>query len=301
MTRCPWATTERYVLYHDTEWGVPVHDDRLLFEFLVLEGAQAGLSWETILNKRDNYREAFNRFDPAAVAEYGPEKRAALLANPGIVRNRLKVEAAVRNAKAYLAVQDEFGSFDRYVWQFVGGRPKQNAWKSLADVPARTPESDAMSRDLKRRDFTFVGSTICYAFMQAVGMVNDHLVGRFRHAELSNRGTEGPMAYSEPLAARIRRRLARRKGVEEKKMFGGVGFLLNGNMLVGVWKDSLIVRLGPEQAEAALREPHVREFDITGRPMTGWAMVAPGGVEGDGRLDDWIGRAVTFVRTLPAK
>jgi DNA-3-methyladenine glycosylase I len=185
MQRCPWPTTEQYVAYHDAEWGVPVHDDRLLFEFLVLEGAQAGLSWETILKKRDAYRAAFDRFDPARVARYGEKKRLALLADPGIVRNRLKIEAAVVNARAFQAVQREFGTFDRYVWGFVGGRPKQNAWKSLKDVPARTAESDALSKDLQRRGFKFVGGTICYAFMQAVGMVNDHLVGCFRHAELS--------------------------------------------------------------------------------------------------------------------
>lgn len=183
--RCPWARSDVYVLYHDTEWGVPVHDDRLLFEFLVLEGAQAGLSWETILNKRESYREAFDQFDPSAVARYGEKKRQGLLSNPGIVRNRLKVEAAVENAKAFLAVQREFGTFDRYVWGLVGNEPRQNAWKALKDVPATTPESDAMSKDLKRRGFKFVGSTICYAFMQAVGMVNDHLVECFRHGELS--------------------------------------------------------------------------------------------------------------------
>ena len=186
MRRCPWAKTERSVVYHDTEWVVPAHDDRTLFEFLVLEGAQAGLSWETILNKRDSYREAFDRFDPALVAGYGPKEREALLANPGIVRNRLKVDAAIRNARAFLAVQEEFGTFDRYVWQFVGHEPVQNAWASLADVPARTPASDALSTDLKRRGFTFVGSTICYAFMQAVGLVNDHLFGCFRRGELAN-------------------------------------------------------------------------------------------------------------------
>jgi DNA-3-methyladenine glycosylase I len=185
MRRCLWATSEQYVQYHDREWGVPVHDDRLLFEFLILEGAQAGLSWETILKKRDEYRAAFDQFDPARVARYGEKKRLALLSNPGIVRNRLKVEGAVVSAKAFLAVQKEFGTFDRYVWAFVGGRPKQNAWKSLKDVPARTPESDALSKDLKRRGFKFVGGTICYAYMQAVGMVNDHLVGCFRHAELA--------------------------------------------------------------------------------------------------------------------
>jgi DNA-3-methyladenine glycosylase I len=167
---------------------VPVHDDHVLFEYLILEGAQAGLSWETILKKRQAYRAAFDQFDPAVVARYGAKKRAALLANPGIVRNRLKVEAAIVNAQAFLTVQKEFGAFDRYVWGFVGGRPTQNAWKSLNDVPARTPESDALSKDLKRRGFKFVGSTICYAFMQAVGMVNDHLVGCYRHAELSPSG-----------------------------------------------------------------------------------------------------------------
>jgi DNA-3-methyladenine glycosylase I len=184
LRRCPWAKNQLYIEYHDKEWGVPAHDDRPLFEFLVLEGAQAGLSWETILRKRENYRAAFDRFDPAAVAEYGQRKVRSLLSNSGIIRNRLKIEAAIRNAKAFLAVQQEFGTFDRYIWGFVGRRTKQNAWKSLADVPARTLESDAMSKDLKRRGFSFVGSTICYAFMQAVGMVNDHLVGCFRHKQL---------------------------------------------------------------------------------------------------------------------
>jgi DNA-3-methyladenine glycosylase I len=184
MERCPWAKTDLYVKHHDAEWGVPVHDDRLLFEFLVLEGAQAGLSWETILKKRENYRESFDNFDPALVAKYGPKDRKALLSNAGIVRNRLKVEAAIQNAKAFLAVREEFGTFDEYIWGFVGSEPKQNAWESSKEVPAKTPESDAMSKDLKRRDFTFVGSTICYAFMQAVGMVNDHLVDCFRHEEL---------------------------------------------------------------------------------------------------------------------
>jgi DNA-3-methyladenine glycosylase I len=184
VDRCPWAKTDLYVQYHDTEWGVPVHDDRLLFEFLILEGAQAGLSWETILNKRENYRAAFDFFDPALIGRYGRKKRQSLLSDIGIVRNRLKIEAAVQNAKMFLAVQDEFGSFDKYIWAFAGGKPKQNAWKSMKEVPARTPESDAMSKDLKRRGFKFVGSTICYAFMQAVGMVNDHLVGCFRHSEL---------------------------------------------------------------------------------------------------------------------
>jgi DNA-3-methyladenine glycosylase I len=184
LCRCPWATTEPYIEYHDKEWGVPVHDDRTLFEFLILEGAQAGLSWETILKKRDNYRKAFDHFDLAIIAKYGKRKRQALLSNPGIVRNRLKIEAAIRNAGAFLAVQEEFGTFDKYIWGFVGRRSKQNAWRSLAEVPGHTPESDAMSKDLKRRGFTFVGTTICYAIMQAVGMVNDHLVECFRHQEL---------------------------------------------------------------------------------------------------------------------
>ena len=186
--RCPWAKTELYVEYHDTEWGVPVHDDRLLFEFLILEGAQAGLSWETILKKRENYRDAFDNFDPAIVARYGQKKRTSLLSNAGIVRNRLKVEAAIQNAKMFLVVQDEFGTFDEYVWGFVGNEPKHNAWKTMTHIPAKTLESDAMSKDLKRRGFKFVGSTICYAFMQAVGMVNDHLVECFRHASLSRAG-----------------------------------------------------------------------------------------------------------------
>jgi DNA-3-methyladenine glycosylase I len=167
--------------YHDQEWGVPLHDDRALFEFLVLEGAQAGLSWLTILKKRPGYRAAFDRFNPRKVARYDEAKVAALLANSAIVRNRLKVRAAVQNAQALLAVQKEFGSFDSYIWKFVDGRPIQNHWRQMHDVPARTPQSDAMSKDLKKRGFTFVGSTICYAFMQATGMVNDHLVGCFRH------------------------------------------------------------------------------------------------------------------------
>jgi DNA-3-methyladenine glycosylase I len=184
IDRCPWAKTDLYVLYHDTEWGVPVHDDRLLFEFLILEGAQAGLSWETILKKRSNYRDAFDQFDPAVIAKYGQKKSRSLLADAGIIRNRLKIDAAIQNAKMFLAVQNEFGTFDEYIWSFVGNLPKQNAWKSMKEVPAKTPESDAMSKDLKRRGFKFVGSTICYAFMQAVGMVNDHLLGCFRHGEL---------------------------------------------------------------------------------------------------------------------
>jgi len=188
MRRCPWAKSELYVQYHDTEWGVPVHDDRLLFEFLVLEGAQAGLSWETILKKRENYRRAFDNFDPTVVAVYGQKKLKGLLADAGIVRNRLKIESAIQNAEAFLAVEDELGTFDGYIWGFVGHQPQQNAWGSIKEVPAKTPESDAMSKDLKRRGFTFVGSTICYAFMQAVGMVNDHLVDCFRHGELRKSG-----------------------------------------------------------------------------------------------------------------
>ena len=169
--RCPWPKTALDLAYHDGEWGVPVHDDRVLFEFLILEGAQAGLSWSTILKKRDNYRAAFDGFDAAKIARYEARQRARLLADAGIVRNRLKIDAAIENAKAFLAVQQELGSFDRYVWSFVGGRPRQNAWASMKDVPARTSESDAMSKDLKRRGFKFVGTTICYAFMQAVGMI----------------------------------------------------------------------------------------------------------------------------------
>ncbi len=184
MDRCPWARTDLYAQYHDTEWGVPVHDDRLLFEFLILEGAQAGLSWETILKKRDNYREAFDSFQPTIVAKYSKTKCQTLLLDAGIVRNRLKIDAAIHNAKMFLAVLEEFGTFDKYIWEFVGYEQKQNAWRSIKEVPAKTPESDAMSKDLKRRGFKFVGSTICYAFMQAVGMVNDHLVGCFRRDEL---------------------------------------------------------------------------------------------------------------------
>src|SRR5438552_11625734 len=182
--RCGWAREPLMTVYHDEEWGVPIHDERALFEFLVLEGAQAGLSWSTILNKRANYRKAFDRFDPRKIARYDERKVAALLENPGIVRNRLKVVAAVKNAGACLSVQKEFGSFDAYIWRFVNDKPRQNRWRRMEDVPARTAESDAMSQDLIQRGFTFVGSTICYAFMQATGMVNDHLTGCFRHAEL---------------------------------------------------------------------------------------------------------------------
>jgi len=182
--RCGWATGERMIRYHDEEWGVPVHDDRTLFEFLILEGAQAGLSWSTILNKRENYRRAFEGFDPKRVARYDQRKIERLLRDPGIVRNKLKIASTIASAKAFLSVQKEFGSFDRYIWQFVEGKPRRNSRKSLKQVPARTPESDAMSKDLKRRGFNFVGSTICYAFMQAVGMVNDHVVDCFRYAVL---------------------------------------------------------------------------------------------------------------------
>jgi len=188
--RCGWAklTNPLYVAYHDEEWGVPVHDDRHLFEMLVLEGAQAGLAWETILNKRAAYRRAFDRFDPHKVARYDRGKIASLLADAGIVRNRLKVESAVSNARAFLAVQKEFGTFDAYQWRFVGGAPRQNLWKTMRDIPPRTVESDAFSKDLKARGFKFVGSTIVYAHMQAVGMVNDHLVGCFRHAAVRKAG-----------------------------------------------------------------------------------------------------------------
>jgi DNA-3-methyladenine glycosylase I len=184
LRRCAWARTDLSIAYHDLEWGVPVHDDRLLFEFLILEGAQAGLSWETILQKRKHYRQVFNDFDPGKVAQYGERKTAELLADPGIIRNRLKIAAAVQNARAFLAVQREFGTFDAYIWQFVGGRPQQNTWRTLQEVPARTRESDTMSHDLVQRGFKFVGSTICYAFMQAIGMVNDHSRDCFRYAEV---------------------------------------------------------------------------------------------------------------------
>ena len=183
--RCPWCLgSDAYRAYHDLEWGAPAHDDRVLFEFLILEGAQAGLSWSTILNKRENYRDAFDRFDAGMVSRFDAARVAALLQNPGIVRNRLKVQSAVTNATAFLEVQREFDSFDAYVWQFVAGKPIQNRWNSMAEVPAKTAESDAMSADLKQRGFKFVGSTICYAFMQATGMVNDHLVACFRHREV---------------------------------------------------------------------------------------------------------------------
>ncbi|MBP7693975.1 MAG: DNA-3-methyladenine glycosylase I [Anaerolineales bacterium] len=183
--RCDWAGADpRMIAYHDEEWGVPVHTDQRFFEFLILEGAQAGLSWSTILNKRANYRAAFAEFEPAQVAAFTAERIAQLLADPGIVRNRLKVAGAVRNAQAFLAVQREFGSFDRYIWGWVGGAPRRNAWRALKEIPARTAESDALSQDLKKRGFTFVGSTICYALMQATGLVNDHVVACFRYGEV---------------------------------------------------------------------------------------------------------------------
>lgn len=186
IRRCAWAASELMVPYHDQEWGVPQHDDNVLFEFLVLEGAQAGLSWSTILAKRAAYRKAFSNFDPKKVARYSPEKTAQLLGNPGIVRNRLKIASAIRNAQAFLQAQKEFGSFDQYIWQFVGGKPKVNRWRSMSQVPPQTAESVQMSKDLLKRGFTFVGPTVCYAFMQGVGMVNDHLVGCFRYAEINN-------------------------------------------------------------------------------------------------------------------
>lgn len=184
--RCEWAGDDPlYRDYHDKEWGVPVHDDRKLFEFLILEGAQAGLSWLTILRKRDNYRESFDNFNAGKIAEYDKVKLENLLLNRGIVRNRLKVEATIQNARAFLALQREFGSFNAYIWQFVNGKPEKNAWKTLKEIPSKTAESDAMSKDLVKRGFKFVGSTICYAFMQATGMVNDHTIHCFRYHEVS--------------------------------------------------------------------------------------------------------------------
>lgn len=185
IERCPWPTQPNMIHYHDTEWGVPVHDDRLLFELLILEGAQAGLSWQTVLNKRENYRAAFDNFEAEKIVRYNAKKVARLLANEGIIRNRLKIAATIQNAKAFLKVREEFGSFDAYLWRFVDGRPVINRHRSMATVPARTAISDAMSKDLLKRGFKFVGSTTCYAHMQAVGMVNDHLVTCFRHKELS--------------------------------------------------------------------------------------------------------------------
>jgi DNA-3-methyladenine glycosylase I len=189
MTRCEWANKNEFEQsYHDNEWGVAVHDDRRLFEFLVLEGAQAGLSWSTILRKREGYRKAFDNFDARKISQYSESDASLLLANPEIIRNRLKINATITNARAFLRVQEEFGSFSRYIWQFVNGRSIQNSWGKMTDIPSSTPDSDAMSNDLQKRGFKFVGTTICYAFMQAVGMVNDHLVGCFRHEELKNKG-----------------------------------------------------------------------------------------------------------------
>jgi len=186
VSRCTWPSAELDIEYHDKEWGVPVHDDRVLFEFLTLEGAQAGLSWSTVLRKRENYRKAFADFDPVLVARFPKKKQERLMRDPGIIRNRLKIESTVSNARAFLDVQNDFGSFDKYIWQFVDGHPRQNAWTSLSKLPASTAESDAMSKDLKRRGFRFVGTTICYAFMQATGMVNDHLVTCFRYSQLKD-------------------------------------------------------------------------------------------------------------------
>jgi DNA-3-methyladenine glycosylase I len=185
IIRCPWAGNDVNIPYHDEEWGVPVHDERTWFEFLILEGAQAGLSWDTVLRKRARYREVFDKFDPEKVARYDTRKARELLGDAGIIRNRLKIAAAIGNARAFLNVQVEFGTFDAYIWRFVGGRPKQNAWKTHKGLPARTVESDVLSKDLHKRGFRFVGSTICYALMQATGMVNDHLVSCFRYKKLS--------------------------------------------------------------------------------------------------------------------
>lgn len=184
MKRCDWAKNDLAIHYHDTEWGLPLHDDQRLFEFLILEGAQAGLSWDTVLQKRDNYRKAFDNFDAVKIAKYDDNKCAKLLSNQGIIRNRLKIASAVRNAKCYLQTVEEFGSFDKYIWSFVANKPIINAWENLSQVPASTPISDAMSKDLKKRGFNFVGTTIMYAFMQATGMVNDHLMGCFRYQEV---------------------------------------------------------------------------------------------------------------------
>jgi DNA-3-methyladenine glycosylase I len=185
IVRCHWASNEFNIPYHDEEWGVPVHDDRTWFEFLILEGAQAGLSWDTVLRKRARYRAVLDNFDPVKIARYDTKKKRALLADPGIIRNRLKIDSTITNAREFLKIQQEFGSFDKYIWQFVGGKPQQNAWKAHKQVPASTPESDALSKALQKRDFRFVGSTICYALMQATGMVNDHAVTCFRYRQLS--------------------------------------------------------------------------------------------------------------------
>ncbi len=196
MKRCEWANMNEFEQsYHDNEWGVAIHDDRSLLEFLVLEGAQAGLSWSAILRKREGYRKAFDNFDAGRISRYSEADISRLLANPGIIRNKLKIYATVTNAQAFLRVQEQFGSFDRYIWQFVNGRPIQNSWKKKTDIPSTSPESEAMSKDLRKRGFKFVGTTICYAFMQAVGMVNDHIVGCFRHKQLKNRGEHNESVY----------------------------------------------------------------------------------------------------------
>ncbi|HVP78606.1 MAG TPA: DNA-3-methyladenine glycosylase I [Thermodesulfobacteriota bacterium] len=196
MKRCEWANkNDLNMSYHDHEWGVPIHDDRSLFEFLVLEGAQAGLSWSTILRKREGYRKAFHYFDAKKISSYSEAVVSRLLANPEIIRNRLKINAIVTNARSFLRVRKEFGSFDRYIWQFVNGRPIQNSWRRMTEIPSTTSESEAMSRDLKKRGFKFVGATICYAFMQAVGMVNDHVVGCFRYDELKHRSEQNVSKY----------------------------------------------------------------------------------------------------------
>ena len=198
VRRCEWAQGEEMTAYHDTEWGVPVHDDPTHFEFLVLEGAQAGLSWATILKRRTGYRRAFAGFDAAKVARFTPTRVEKLLTDPGIIRNRAKVEATVRNARAFLAVQEEFGSFEAYVWGFVGGRPIVNSWRRTGQIPARTPTSEALSADLRRRGFGFVGPTVCYAHLQATGLVNDHLVSCFRYRELTETGASGHARRSGP-------------------------------------------------------------------------------------------------------
>jgi DNA-3-methyladenine glycosylase I len=201
MKRCEWAhKDELEQSYHDNEWGVPIHDDRSLFEFLVLEGAQAGLSWSTILRKREGYRKAFDNFDARKISRYSPNDVSRLLANPEIIRNRLKIDATITNARAFLRVQEQFGSFDRYIWQFVNGRPIQNSWEKVTDIPSKTPESEAMSKDLQKRGFKFVGTTVCYAFMQAVGMVNDHVVSCFKYNLLKNKGKDKKLV--RPIARR---------------------------------------------------------------------------------------------------
>ncbi len=215
VRRCPWPEgNEQMIRYHDTEWGVPLHDDRKLFEFLVLDAFQAGLSWAIVLKKREGFSRAFDDFDPRKVAKYDGRKVKALLADAGIIRNRMKIDATIANARAFLLVQHEYGSFDRYIWQFTGGKTKRNRWRTLKQLPARSPESDAMSKDLKARGFRFVGSTICYAFMQAAGMVNDHLVGCFRHAEVlraGNRESGVESGRTRDRKSRVGSRRARRE------------------------------------------------------------------------------------------